>query len=318
MNVSENPMVSVCMITYNHEPYIRQAIEGVLVQQCQFPIEIVIGEDCSTDNTRFICEEYYARYPQLIKLLKSDFNLGMIQNFIRTLKNCTGKYIALCEGDDYWTDHYKLQKQVNLLEMNDKISLVHSNFTLQDELNNRKETLSEIPLPKLFNTNYLIQVFSIRTCTVLLRNNRILCESFPSHLPYGDYPLFLKASLLGNIAFIDDYTAVYRRNSSGITQRTSYRIAELNRLNILQWFKCDYPEFRMPVNFASAYLIEKYLYKMRNSKNVTSDLMTRIFLYFTFYFTTIRFKGKIVKLRPLSFIKSVIYVLWGKLNYNNT
>jgi len=112
-----SPLVSIICITYNHEPYIAEAIEGVLMQKCSFPIELVIGEDCSTDNTRKICEEY-ANKSELIKLLPTETNLGMMPNFIRTLQSCTGKYIAMCEGDDYWTDPLKLQKQVDFLEAN--------------------------------------------------------------------------------------------------------------------------------------------------------------------------------------------------------
>ena len=108
--------VSVCMITYNHESYIHQAIEGVLTQNTTFPYKLVIGEDYSADGTRKICQEYANLYPDKIDLLPSSSNLGMQRNFSRTLNVCTGKYIALCEGDDYWTDPMKLQKQIDILE----------------------------------------------------------------------------------------------------------------------------------------------------------------------------------------------------------
>jgi len=108
-----HPLVSVCMITYNHEPFIRQCIDGVLMQKTNFPFFLVIGEDYSTDNTRGVCEDYFHLYPQQIKLLPSDRNLGIIPNFIRTIEACDSKYIAFCEGDDYWTDPLKLQKQVD-------------------------------------------------------------------------------------------------------------------------------------------------------------------------------------------------------------
>ena len=107
------PLVSIASITYNHEKFIAQAIDSFLMQETDFDFEIIIGEDCSTDDTLKIIKEYKAKYPDIIKLITSESNVGMMTNFIRTLEACSGKYIALCEGDDYWTDTLKLQKQVN-------------------------------------------------------------------------------------------------------------------------------------------------------------------------------------------------------------
>lgn len=110
------PLLSIVTITYNHEPYIRKCIEGVLMQQVNFPIEFIIAEDCSTDGTLTICKEYAEKYPDLIQLITSDNNVGAIANERRAMKAAKGKYIAFCEGDDYWTDPLKLQKQVDFLE----------------------------------------------------------------------------------------------------------------------------------------------------------------------------------------------------------
>lgn len=112
------PLLSVVTITYNHEPYIAKCIEGVLMQKVNFPIEFIIAEDCSTDGTRAICEEYARKYPDLIKLILSDINKGALPNERMAIGGARGKYIALCEGDDYWTDERKLQKQVDFLESN--------------------------------------------------------------------------------------------------------------------------------------------------------------------------------------------------------
>jgi len=104
--------VSVLMITYNHEKYIREAIDGVLMQKTDFPIELIIGEDCSTDNTREIVIEYTKKHPEIVKPQLPNENRGMQNNFMGIYNAALGKFIALCEGDDYWTDPYKLQKQV--------------------------------------------------------------------------------------------------------------------------------------------------------------------------------------------------------------
>lgn len=110
--------VSACIITYNHEKYIRECLEGAINQIIDYEYEIVISDDKSSDNTLQICLEYASKYPNLIRILPSEFNLGMIGNWIKSISNCKGKYIALCEGDDYWTDPLKLKKQVDFLEEN--------------------------------------------------------------------------------------------------------------------------------------------------------------------------------------------------------
>ncbi len=116
---SEAPIVSICCSTYNHEKFICEALDGFLIQKCNFPVEILIHEDCSTDNTAAIIKEYQQKYPHLIKPVfqkENQYSKG-IKPFTHLLyPRARGKYIALCEGDDYWTDPYKLQKQVDVLE----------------------------------------------------------------------------------------------------------------------------------------------------------------------------------------------------------
>ncbi len=125
--MQETPLVSICCITYNHEPYIRKCLDGFLMQKVDFPIEIIIGEDCSTDKTRQICEEYAKRHPHLINLLPSEHNLGCLDNEYRVMKTARGKYIAFCEGDDYWTEPTKLQRQVDFLESHPEYTVCFHN-----------------------------------------------------------------------------------------------------------------------------------------------------------------------------------------------
>lgn len=115
-NDKSNILVSIVCITYNHEPYLRQALEGFLMQETDFPVEIILAEDCSTDGTRAICEEYAEKYPGKIKYIYRDHNVGYNENEYEAMCTATGKYIAYCEGDDYWTDSLKLKKQVDFLE----------------------------------------------------------------------------------------------------------------------------------------------------------------------------------------------------------
>ena len=131
--LSKTPLVSVHMITYNHEPYIAEAIEGVLMQETDFPIELIIGEDCSTDRTAEIVIEYQKKHPDIIRIITSDKNVGAHKNGWRAEKACRGKYVAYCEGDDFWIHPKKLQMQVDYLEAHPECGLVDSDYRVVDQ-----------------------------------------------------------------------------------------------------------------------------------------------------------------------------------------
>ena len=118
--------ISVVMLTYKHEAFIAEAIEGVLMQEVDFEVELIIADDCSPDGTKDIVNHYIENHPKghWIKYHQHEKNIGMMPNFIFALKEAKGKYIALCEGDDYWTDPLKLQKQVDFLEQNEEYNIV--------------------------------------------------------------------------------------------------------------------------------------------------------------------------------------------------
>ena len=120
---NNNPVVSIVCITYNHEPYLRQTLDGFLMQRTTFPVEIILAEDCSTDGTRVICDEYVAKYPDKIHYIVRDHNVGYNQNEYEAMQAARGKYIAFCEGDDYWTDADKLQRQVDFMEVHPDYSV---------------------------------------------------------------------------------------------------------------------------------------------------------------------------------------------------
>lgn len=128
MMPQSDPVVSVLVLAYNHGPYIRSCIESILHQRTSFPFEVVIGEDCSTDDTRRIVLEYSLAHPQVIRLITSENNVGVQENVRRIESAARGKYIAYCEGDDYWHMPEKLEQQVNYLDENSDYVLVHSDF----------------------------------------------------------------------------------------------------------------------------------------------------------------------------------------------
>lgn len=122
----DKPLVSAVIITYNQEKYIEQTIDCALAQRVDFPYEIVIGEDCSTDRTREICMSYQEKHPDIIRVITSDKNVGLLDNWCRSVKAGRGKYIAGCAGDDYWHNPDKMYKQVHFLEENPDYGMVHS------------------------------------------------------------------------------------------------------------------------------------------------------------------------------------------------
>lgn len=209
-------MISVCMITYNHEKFINKAIDGVLMQQTTFPFELIIGEDNSTDKTRKICQEYVAKFPAKVKLLPSEFNVGMKKNFIRTLKNCKKKYVAYCEGDDFWTDKKKLQKQVEFLENNSEYVLSHH----KDEILLEREVGYTVYDERVRDatTTDVIKAHFISTLSIVFRNvlaeeDFLLIEKAGS----PDIAAELLLSLHGKFYFFKEEMGVYRMHEGGVT-----------------------------------------------------------------------------------------------------
>lgn len=165
-------MVSVCCLTYNHEKYIAQAVEGFVMQQTNFPIEIIIGEDCSTDRTRQILDGYASRYPDKIRLITSPSNVGANNNAVRVFKAVRGKYIAICDGDDYWTDPLKLQKQVDFLEQNEAFVMC-GHYSKKISENNEIHYMNFNPTPLIYSFNDVMteNKTEISTLTIVFRNS---------------------------------------------------------------------------------------------------------------------------------------------------
>lgn len=211
---NEEPMVTVVMITYGHENYIEKAIHGVFMQKTSFPVELIIANDCSPDNTDDVVENLLALAPLniTVKYTRHKNNLGMISNFVWALKQGTGKFIAVCEGDDYWTDPLKLQKQVDFLEKNDKYVL---SFTQRDILNN---DILEITEPLNNKTSFCkteIPSIYVPTLTVVFRN---LMNKMPDQMndKIIDGSLFLFLSQFGLFHCLPEKTAVYRKHDDGM------------------------------------------------------------------------------------------------------
>jgi glycosyltransferase involved in cell wall biosynthesis len=238
------PLVSVITLTYNHAPYIRQSIEGILMQKTTFAFELVIGEDCSTDGTREIVLEYFHKYPEIIKVVTSATNVGAIENLKRTNLACQGEYIAVCEGDDYWTDQSKLQKQIDFLENHPDFSMCchASKIVIEDDVR-QPEIMRLADTDKTFTIDDFLAPLSknfIRTDTVVFK--RAILRDFNERnqrIVLFDYPLFLILAYHGNIRYLDQVMSVYRKHGGGIWTSNSGKAVFLEKyyLSTIEMYK---------------------------------------------------------------------------------
>lgn len=227
--------VSVFMLTYNQESFIAQAIEGVLMQNTSFNYQLVIGEDCSTDKTRSICEKYANQFPDKIKLLSSlNNNIGLITNYMRTIKECDGKYISICDGDDYWIDELKLQKQVDFLEKNAEYSIVYTSVKLQFK-NGVIKNWTSFNEKKYSDYEHLVFKNHIPSVSVLFKNEQKDNNNLPDWIlkyPFGDWPTYLwTIKNGGKIHYLSDFTAVYRIDT-GISSEIRKVNSEVLKINM--------------------------------------------------------------------------------------
>jgi len=245
------PLVSVCVQTYQHVRFIRECLDGILMQQTDFSFEILLGEDCSTDGTREICVEYAEKYPEKIRLFlhSRDTNISINGkpsgrfNFINNLRNATGKYIALCEGDDFWTSPHKLQDQVNFLEKNTEVSLCHHDMQvikngveiLEYRIAENKDVTTLLDLGR---ENY------IYTSSAVFRN--YFQTEFPKifyQVSTGDYLLFLTVAENGDIKYLNEKMGIYHIHEGGVWSmledkvRIASHIVTLDLL--LEYYKAD-------------------------------------------------------------------------------
>jgi glycosyltransferase involved in cell wall biosynthesis len=215
--------VSCHVITYNHINYIKQCLDGIIMQKTDFDFEIIIGDDLSTDGTREVVQEYSLRYPDLIKLnLRNQRGIGIPgkENFVTTLEMCDGEFVALCDGDDYWTDPLKLQKQIDFLEANKDYSICFHNVDIKYENNivpflidSNRHTKETTDLYDLLRGNY------IHTPSVVFRNHKDLPDWFETAYP-GDWPLHIINATYGKIKFLSEKMASYRVHSGGVHSTT--------------------------------------------------------------------------------------------------
>lgn len=216
------PIVSVIMITYGHEKHIEQAILSILEQQCDFDFELIISNDCSPDNTNSIVNTIIDSHPKsnLIKYTNHKTNLGSMNNFVWTLQQAKGTYIAICEGDDYWTDSLKLQKQVNFFkEKPEMVFCFHGAKTIDSNSKYGVYYKSDFFKNKeIVPEKYFVEKGGAGYCTASALFKKEIINDLPNYFKkcfVGDFPLALIAISQGEIGYLDDEMAVYRIMGDG-------------------------------------------------------------------------------------------------------
>lgn len=208
------------MITYNHARFIRQSVQSVLCQETNFPFELVIGEDCSTDNTREIIAEIAARDSR-VRLLPSVRNLGIVPNFARSYAECRGRYISMIDGDDYWTSPHKLQRQFDLLESRPEVALCcHCAEVIRHDAADPEKfeflrPMRPFPTDATLDLTKLLEENFIATSSVLFRTVVKRIPDWMLDANLGDWPLFSLISLHGKIAYLAEPMGVYRIHAGG-------------------------------------------------------------------------------------------------------
>lgn len=217
--------VSVLVVTYNHEKFIREAIESILMQKHDFNMEIVIADDYSTDGTLSIIKEYQAKYPELFKILMSTGNVGITQNYKRGFQSCEGEYIAVLEGDDYWTSPKRLSKMIQFLDNNKGCSMAFNRFIV-DDMKTRRFNIQPWPVNgeyQLITVSDLVVDNIIGNFSTCIYRNEIV-RKIPESLfdmKVYDWMYNIVTAQFGLIAYIPEVMSVYRLHVNGTwTQKT--------------------------------------------------------------------------------------------------
>jgi glycosyltransferase involved in cell wall biosynthesis len=302
--------VGVWMITYNHANYVRQAIESVLSQKCEFEFSLHIGDDHSTDGTSDICREYAVEHPDFVHYHLRNSNLGVLGNALQTLKDCLDsdyQFIAFLEGDDYWIDPLKLQQQVEHLVNKPSVSMVFT--AAQKKLGTSFNPYYEngYPPETFALDEFILNRVQIPTCTVLLRREAVeeivnVLSGLKHQIFHVDYLMWCVVGCKGNYAFLPRNTAVYRVHEASIIRSTpSQKTLELGIS--LNRFLANY----LPSRFETHFLENNWWYYLEFAFAAIRDgkLLKSIYWLFRSLLESARFE----KSNQLQIIRDYLYRL---------
>jgi len=295
----DKPLVSICCITYNHEKYIKQCIDGFLVQKTSFDFEILIYDDASNDGTSEIIKSYQLNYPNLIKPIINEINqysLGIRGIFAKyTFNRAKGKYIAICEGDDYWTDPLKLQKQVDFLEENQDYSMCFHNALFKYETKNY--TINQIKIKdKDYTSDELLKNWVVPTASIIFNKNLFNFNYFNSnYIVNGDIFIVLISAEVGNVRGFKDVMSTYRIQNKGLSisrLKNSQLKLYLSYINHYKYIKTSFSKVsKSTINTKIFYNYMNIYSYLKDQKKINRYK----YLLLAFYYKPIFFLNKLVK-----------------------
>jgi glycosyltransferase involved in cell wall biosynthesis len=303
--------VNAVIITYNQSSFVEEAIKGAVRQKLSHNYAIILHDDASADDTRKICEQYNTKYPELIKLVLASKNKGMARSWMDAISECNAKYVAICEGDDYWCDANKLQKQVDFLEANPDYAICCHRVYIKK--NNQKPKLYPDEFMPSKETTYDIEMMAkygnlIATPSVVYRNK--LFSSLPSwfdELPIGDYVLHMINAQYGKIKYFPDAMAVYRDHSKGAWGGQPVMTNAANMIRVI--------EFLLTESFDEA--VKKGLKEqlLKNKAVYLNELMNEDWVRFCKEFNVMMDDDKAVAMALIEKIKTGIDAIYRSRTY---
>jgi glycosyltransferase involved in cell wall biosynthesis len=231
MKSKNDIMVTVCIVTYNQEKWIRQTLDSILAQDTEYPFEVIIGEDHGSDGTRAICQEYANKYENIVLLPETE-NMGVTANWIRCVQAGKGKYIMTCAGDDWWHNSKKIQMQVEFMEAHPECVVCHTDINEYNDntahtIRNVKHTQGIVPPEGMIQREILAGMEYISAVTMCIRRRTfekyVPADEFARRrFPREDWPTLLVLAAHGEIRYIPESTATYRVGQESITRTANY------------------------------------------------------------------------------------------------
>lgn len=270
--------VSVYVPTYNHEKYIVKALDSILMQKCSFPIEILVGEDASTDNTRSVLKEYEREHSENIRYFYRENNMSRLRvhNAADLRLRCSGKYIIALEGDDYWIDPFKLQKQYDFLQSHpDYIAVAHRTIVVDENNNQLDEIYPECTDDDYTLDHYLIDIMPGQLTTVMMRNPYKLKNFDTSFidkgLTPGDKAIYFSLASQGKVACLQEKMSCYRHiTTSGTSYSAKYRYNFPQKIN---WYR-EQLQYAKRINNKAAIIVSEAQYSIAMRTGFTRNCIS--------------------------------------------
>ena len=299
-HTEEQPLVAIHCMVYNHEPFLRDCLEGFVMQQTNFPFVAIVHDDASTDGSAAIIREYEEKYPNIIKPIYETENQyskrdGSVTRIMNAAIDATGaKYVAMCEGDDYWTDPLKLQKQVDFLEANPEYSMCFhgANIRLQGVDRGKCGARCENIQDKEYSSTELFAEWIVPTASIMYDIKRVskFTIKHPNWATRGDIILVLKCSHVGKVWGMSDKMSVYRMQPNSVSHNPKYRNSEVYKLPY--HFRCIYKNFNKVDKESVTWDISNAYYARMKAQN---SVLMKIYDFISFVIWNPKFASSKIK-----------------------